>query len=110
MAIKRIALVTGGVGGIGSAICIELMQKGMKVIAGYHPNEAEAANATDAMPARMSLRLIMLHPLKVGCCWSQYWKRKHEVQAAAALPSAGIAAAPGVASGATPMTSSASRS
>lgn len=42
---KRIALVTGGVGGIGSAICRELAAKGMKVIAGYHPAEAEAAEA-----------------------------------------------------------------
>jgi acetoacetyl-CoA reductase len=40
---KRIALVTGGVGGIGSAICQELAAKGMKVIAGYHPAEEKSA-------------------------------------------------------------------
>lgn len=33
--IKRIALVTGGMGGIGQAICRELYHKGMRVIAGY---------------------------------------------------------------------------
>jgi acetoacetyl-CoA reductase len=42
---KKIAYVTGGAGGIGSAICKELAQKGMKVVAGYHPAEAEAAKA-----------------------------------------------------------------
>lgn len=46
---KRIALVTGGVGGIGSAICEELAAKGCKVIAGYHP--AEEARAADALKA-----------------------------------------------------------
>ena len=40
---KVVALVTGGVGGIGSAICTELAQKGYHVVAGYHP--AEEANA-----------------------------------------------------------------
>ncbi len=40
---KITALVTGGVGGIGSAICKELVQKGLYVVAGYHP--AEEANA-----------------------------------------------------------------
>ncbi len=40
---KMIALVTGGIGGIGSAICKELAHKGYQVIAGYHP--AEEVNA-----------------------------------------------------------------
>jgi acetoacetyl-CoA reductase len=40
---KRVALVTGGVGGIGSAICTELAAKGFKVIAGYHPAEEKTA-------------------------------------------------------------------
>jgi acetoacetyl-CoA reductase len=40
---KKVALVTGGVGGIGSAICKELATKGFKVIAGYHPAEEQTA-------------------------------------------------------------------
>lgn len=40
---KKVALVTGGVGGIGTAICVELAAKGYKVIAGYHPAEEKVA-------------------------------------------------------------------
>jgi len=40
---KKVALVTGGVGGIGSAICRELALKGHQVVAGYHPSEEQTA-------------------------------------------------------------------
>ena len=39
----RIALVTGGTGGIGTAICIALADQGRKVIAGYYPPEKDHA-------------------------------------------------------------------
>lgn len=42
---SRIALVTGGTGGIGTAICIALAKQGRKVIAGYFPPEKEIARA-----------------------------------------------------------------
>jgi acetoacetyl-CoA reductase len=40
---KRVAFVTGGVGGIGSAVCKELAAKGLRVVAGYHPAEEAGA-------------------------------------------------------------------
>ncbi len=42
---KKVAFVTGGVGGIGSAICKELATKGLRVVAGYHPAEEQTAQA-----------------------------------------------------------------
>jgi acetoacetyl-CoA reductase len=42
---KKLALVTGGVGGIGSSICRELAEKGYRAIAGYHPAEETVAKA-----------------------------------------------------------------
>lgn len=40
---ERVALVTGGVGGIGTEICKRLSQKGRSVVAGYLPEYADAA-------------------------------------------------------------------
>src|SRR5690348_15424606 len=39
---KKLALVTGGMGGIGHAICRELHSKGMRVIAGYSRTQEAA--------------------------------------------------------------------
>jgi acetoacetyl-CoA reductase len=39
----RIALVTGGIGGIGTAICARLVKDGCTVIANHHPSESEIA-------------------------------------------------------------------
>ncbi|MFD2112322.1 beta-ketoacyl-ACP reductase [Thiorhodococcus fuscus] len=41
----RIALVTGGIGGLGTAICTRLAKDGCTVVANHHPSEAEAAEA-----------------------------------------------------------------
>jgi len=38
----KTALVTGGAGGIGTAICRVLFKQGFKVVANYHPMEAES--------------------------------------------------------------------
>jgi acetoacetyl-CoA reductase len=48
MSEQKIALVTGGNGGIGSAICQELADNGIKVIAGYYTPEKETAEKWQA--------------------------------------------------------------
>ena len=40
---NKIALITGGTGGIGTAICKELSNNGCTIIAGYFPPEKEQA-------------------------------------------------------------------
>lgn len=42
---KRIALVTGGTGGIGTSICKELAASGFSVVANYFPADKEQAEA-----------------------------------------------------------------
>ncbi len=42
---KKIALVTGGIGGIGSEICKALSDQGRFVVAGYLPQEQEKAES-----------------------------------------------------------------
>ena len=44
----RVALVTGGIGGIGTAICARLATDGCTVIANHHPSEAAAAETWKA--------------------------------------------------------------
>jgi len=43
MSKPRVALVTGGTGGIGTAICVALAEQGRKVVAGYYPPEQQVA-------------------------------------------------------------------
>ncbi len=42
---KRVALITGGIGGIGTAVCRELSDCGCVVVACYYPPEQAAAEA-----------------------------------------------------------------
>ena len=45
MTTSKVALVTGGIGGIGTAICQRLAKDGFRVVANHHPSETEAAQA-----------------------------------------------------------------
>lgn len=38
---RRVAIVTGGIGGIGTAICERLAKEGVQVVATYHPAEED---------------------------------------------------------------------
>ena len=45
----RVALVTGGMGGLGEAICIKLAALGYKVVTTYSPGNTKAPEWLDAM-------------------------------------------------------------
>lgn len=56
----KVAVVTGGAGGIGEAICLGLAQAGCTVVVGYNrsqgPAEALVQRLTPATPAHVALR------------------------------------------------------
>jgi acetoacetyl-CoA reductase len=49
---KRVAVVTGGMGGLGEAICIKLAQMGYQVIATHSPGNAKVAEWLKEMKGR----------------------------------------------------------
>ncbi|MFT7674933.1 MAG: acetoacetyl-CoA reductase [Gammaproteobacteria bacterium] len=57
MTISRIALVTGGTGGIGTAICVALANQGRQVIAGYFPPEEETAQKWQIKMAKSGYKI-----------------------------------------------------
>jgi acetoacetyl-CoA reductase len=53
----RVVLITGGIGGIGTAICQRLARDGYRVVANHHPAEQEAADAWRAERAAEGLEV-----------------------------------------------------
>jgi acetoacetyl-CoA reductase len=54
---QRIALVTGGTGGIGTEICKQLDKQGRQIVAGYLPTEEQAAISWQAALQAEGLRI-----------------------------------------------------
>lgn len=78
--IKKIALVTGGMGGIGQAICRDLSKKGIHVIAAYHRKEQAAlAWQQQEKQAGFDFRIAPIDVTNFNSCQDTVKKLIHEV-------------------------------
>lgn len=80
---KRIALVTGGIGGIGTAICRQLAKDGCTVVANYIAPEAEKAQAwlTEHRAAGYDVHLVEGDVSNFDACVAMGARIKAEVGA-----------------------------
>lgn len=63
---SRIALITGGMGGLGSSICIKMAQMGHKVITSYSPGNKKVDEWLAEMKA-FGFKEIYAEPIDVTC-------------------------------------------
>ncbi len=56
---RKTAVVTGGAGGIGSAICLALAEAGYRVVVGYKSSADAAASLADRLPGTGHMSLAM---------------------------------------------------
>ena len=52
MAQQRVALITGGMGGLGETICIKMADAGYRVVATYSPGNTKHGEWVAGMKAR----------------------------------------------------------
>jgi acetoacetyl-CoA reductase len=84
---KRIALVTGGIGGLGSVICRQLATDGFTVVANYIAQEEEKAQAWLAAEreAGRDMHIAMADVSNFEACTAMIAKIKTEIGAVSVL-------------------------
>jgi len=76
---QRVAVVTGGMGGLGEAICIKLAQMGYKVIATYSPGNKKSAEWIKDMKARgFDMHAVQVDVADLGSCEAAIGKIQSE--------------------------------
>ena len=77
---QRVAVVTGGMGGLGEAICIKLAQMGYRVVATYSPGNTKSADWVKDMKTRgFEVRAVQVDVADFDSCDKAVTKIHSEV-------------------------------